>query len=395
VTAASFLIGVPLAFVTVRTDVPFRRTLTVAVSLPLVIPSYIGAFAFVAAFGPRGIFQRSLAPLGIERLPEIYGFGGATLVLTLYTYPYVYITTRAALRSLDTRLVDAARTLRHTPLQAIRRVTLARVRPAVAAGALLVALYTLADFGTPAIMQFDAFTRVIYVDFTTFRQDRAALLSLQLLAATTLILGLESQVRGDEVIYGNRQGGHAGGRLRLGGWRWVAAAGCAAVAALALLVPLGVLLTWFARGPSGASSALAFRPEVAVNSVTVAGAAALVAAVAGLPVAYASARRESRLADLFERASYVGYAVPGVVLGLSLVFFGIEFARPVYQTLYLLIAAYVVRFLPQAVGSVRASILPPCRRRPARSAGRRSVRSGRLRCRSWRRACSAGPRWSS
>jgi len=99
VTVASIVVGVPLAYLTVRTDMPFRRATTVLVSLPLVVPSYIGAFAFVAAFGPRGGLRRALAPLGVDSLPEIYGFAGAALVLTLYTYPYVYITTRAALRA--------------------------------------------------------------------------------------------------------------------------------------------------------------------------------------------------------------------------------------------------------------------------------------------------------
>ena len=375
VTAASVAVGVPLAYLTVRTDLPFRRLTTVLVSLPLVVPSYIGAFAFVAAFGPRGALRRLLAPLGVERLPEIYGFEGAALVLTLYTYPYVYITTRAALRALDTRLVDAARTLGEGPVTAFRRVTWPRVRPAVAAGALLVALYALADFGTPAIMQFDAFTRVIYVDFTAYRQDRAALLSLQLLAATVLILGLESLVRSDQPVHVAGGGGRAGGAVRLGRLRWVAFAGALTVPLLALGAPLAVLLTWFVREPAPAGGSLATGPEVVVNSVGVAGAAALAATVVAVPVAYASATRGSRVAALFERVSYLGYAVPGVVLGLSLVYLGVEVLTPVYQTVGLLVVAYVVRFLPQAVGSIRAAVLQvdPALPEAARTLGRTSV----------------------
>jgi iron(III) transport system permease protein len=143
VTGLSVAIAVPLAYLTVRTDLPFRRFFTVALALPLVVPSYIGAFAFVSAFSPQGQFQRLLAPLGIESLPSVYGLSGAVLVITLYTYPYVYITTRAALKSLDRRLVDAARTLEHTPWQAFKRVTYPQIKPAIAAGALLVALYAL------------------------------------------------------------------------------------------------------------------------------------------------------------------------------------------------------------------------------------------------------------
>jgi iron(III) transport system permease protein len=374
VTVASVLIGVPLAYLTVRTDLPFRRGFTVAVSLPLVIPSYIGAFAFVSAFGPQGAFQRLLAPLGVERLPEIYGFVGASLVITLYTYPYVFITTRAALKSLDTTLIDAARTLEHSQWEAFRRVTVPQIKPAVGAGSLLVALYALSDFGTPAIMQFDAFTRVIYVEFTTFGRDVASLLSLQLVAVTLLILGLESHIRGNEPLYAGRQGGRTSGTVRLGKWKYVAMAACLAVSGLALFVPLGILLTWLAQGGAEVGNALAFQPAYALNSVGVSAGAALVATVAGLPIAYLAASHRSRLTEAFERATYVGYAVPGVVLGLALVYLGTSYARPIYQTLYLLVAAYVVRFLPQAVGSMRASFLRvnPALPEAARTLGRSS-----------------------
>ncbi|WP_254543848.1 ABC transporter permease [Halomarina pelagica] len=373
VTGASILVGVPLAYLTVRTDLPLRRLFTVAVSLPLVVPSYIGAFAFVSAFGPKGAFQRLLEPLGVESLPTIYGFAGATLVLTLYTYPYVYITTRAALTSLDTRLVDAARTLEHSRWEAFRRVTVPQIRPAVAAGSLLVALYTLSDFGTPAIMRFDAFTRVIYVEFTTFGRDLAALLSLLLVAVTLLILALESRVRGSGPLYTG--GGHHHDTVPLGRWTAPAVLFCAAVPALALVVPLAILGVWFVNASGAGGTALAFRAAYVFNSVGVSGAAALAATAAALPVAYLAAWYRSPLTASFERATYVGYAVPGVVLGLALVYLGTSYATPIYQTLYLLVFAYVVRFLPQAVGSLRASFLrvDPALPEAARTLGRTSA----------------------
>ncbi|SFR69381.1 ABC transporter permease [Halogeometricum limi] len=371
-TAACVALGVPLAYLTVRTDLPFHRFWTVAVSLPLVIPSYIGAFAFVSAFGPQGDFQRLLAPLGVERIPEIYGLQGAVLVLTLYTYPYVYITARASLKSMDTTLIDAARTLEHSRWDAFKRVTLPQIRPAVAAGALLASLYALSDFGTPSIMRYDVFTRVIYVEFGAFGRDTATLLSLQLVGVTFVILWLESKIRGNERT-------SAGGRSRdvvpLGAWKLPAMAFCASVAGLALVVPLAILVTWLGAGNASVNQSLAFQWEYVFNSVSVSTAAALVAIVAGLPVAYLSARHSTRLSPLFERATYVGYAVPGVVLGLALVFFGSSVGAPIYPSLYLLVFAYVIRFLPQAVGSLRASFLrvDPSLPEAARTLGRTSV----------------------
>ena len=100
VTSMSMLVGVPAAYLTVRTDLPARRAFTILLALPLVIPSYIGAFAFLSAFGPRGLLQAALEPVGIETLPSIYGLAGTTVLLTLYTYPHVYITSRASMLSL-------------------------------------------------------------------------------------------------------------------------------------------------------------------------------------------------------------------------------------------------------------------------------------------------------
>lgn len=352
VTILSVAIAIPLAYLTARTDLPYARFWTVTVSMPLVIPSYIGAFAFVSAFGPNGELQSLLAPLGVESLPAIYGLEGTVLVITLYTYPYVFISTRAALKTLDERLLDAARTLNHTRRAAFRRVILPQVRPAIMAGALLVALYALSDFGTPAIMRYDVFTRVIYVN--RFERDFAALLSLQLVAATLFILAIESRLRGREIQSGTQAIQRS--RYTLGKWKWPATAACGATASIALALPIGILGLWLVRaGPAGNSAG--FHPTYIINSVGVSATAATVAALAALPVAYLAVRHTGIPATVFERASYIGYAVPGVVIGLALVFFGARYLTPLYQTLPLLVFAYVIRFLPQSVGSTRAALL--------------------------------------
>ncbi|MFB6171210.1 MAG: ABC transporter permease [Haloarculaceae archaeon] len=379
VTVASVALGVPLAVLTVQTDLPFRRFWTVVLALPLVIPSYIGAFAYVSA---PGALADALAPLGVDSVPTIYGLPGAAFVLTLYIYPYVFITTRAALLSMDATLVEAARTLNHSRVSAFRRVTLPRVLPAVAAGGLLVALYTLSDFGTPAIMRVDVFTRSIYVAYNTFARDVAALLSLQLLAVTAVILAVERRVgsatRAD-TAHATRSAGRGSVQMRLGAWTLPALALCTTVAVLALVVPLGVLLLWLGRASPGYAGGFQFSWVYGLNSVYVSTLAALVAVVAALPVAYLSARSRSPLATLFDRATYVGYAVPGVVLGLALVYFGSSVASFVYQTVPLLVFAYVVRFLPQAVGATRSSVLQvdPKLVEAARSLGESSLGSFR------------------
>jgi iron(III) transport system permease protein len=358
VTAASVVLGVPLAILTVQTDLPYRRIWTVLVALPLVVPSYIGAFAYVSAFGPNGALAGLLAPLGIP-VPTVYGLGGTALVLTLFVYPYVFLTTRASLLSFDESQLEAARTLNHGYRAAFRRVILPQIAPGVTAGALLVALYTLSDFGTPAIMRFDVFTRVIYVELNSFGVGRAnaTLFSLELLAVTAVILALESRVGGNEAAgYGTTASARA--VIPLGRYRWAAMALPALVTVFTLALPVAILAMWLVRsGPGYAGGGLTFQPEFAVNSVSVAALAAGATLLFALPVAYYAGRSDSWVASAAERATYMGYAMPGVVLGLALVFFGIHYAPAVYQTLPLLVFAYVVRFLPQAVGSTRSSVL--------------------------------------
>ncbi|MBA3951217.1 MAG: iron ABC transporter permease, partial [Rubrobacter sp.] len=129
VTAASVAISVPLAWLTGRTDLPGRRAWAVLAALPLVIPSYVGGFVLVSVLGPRGMLQGWLEPLGVERLPEIYGFPGAALALTLFSYPYVFLTVRGALRGVDPAMEEAARSLGSGAWATFARVTLPQLRP--------------------------------------------------------------------------------------------------------------------------------------------------------------------------------------------------------------------------------------------------------------------------
>ena len=359
VTTASIIVAVPLAWLTVRTDLPFRRVWSVLTVLPLVVPSYVGGFVVIAALGPRGMVQDFIAEplLGLERLPEIYGFPGAMLTLTLLSYPYVLLTVRAALWGLDPALEEASRSLGHGSRANFFRVVLPQLRPAIAAGALLVALYTLSDFGAVSLMQYESFTYVIYQQWLGGVNTLAAASSLVLVILALVILAFEASIRGRSSYYRSTVGTvRPPALVRLGRWRWPAFAFCVLTVLFALVMPLGVLGYWLARGAMAGES-LGLTWSAIANSVYVSALAALVAVVAALPVAILTIRYASRVSALLERITYVGFALPGIVIALSLVFFGANFATPLYQTLGLLIFAYVVLFLPAAVGAARASLL--------------------------------------
>lgn len=378
VTVAALAIAVPLAWLTVRTDLPYRRLWSVLTALPLAIPSYVGGLVLVAALGPKGMLQQLLAgPLGVDRLPEIYGFPGATLALTLFSYPYLLLSVRAGLQGLDPALEEASRGLGQGAWRTFWRVTLPQLRPSIAAGALLVALYTLSDFGAVSLLQFNSFTRAIYLQYqASFDRSQAALLSLVLVVLAGLVSVAEARTRG-RARYHRSSGGTA--RLatvvRLGRWRWLALAFCAGVALAALGLPVLVLGYWLVRG-LGQCRLPQAAWRAALNTAYVSGAAALAALAAALPVAIVAVRRRGRVAALVERAIYLGHALPGIVVALALVFFGARYARLLYQTLALLVIAYVVRFLPQAAGAARASLVRvnPSLEEAARSLGRTPAR---------------------
>jgi iron(III) transport system permease protein len=379
VTVASVAVAVPLAWLTARTDLPGRRVWAVLAALPLVIPSYVGGFVLVSMFGPRGLLQHALAPLGVERLPEIYGLPGAALALTLFSYPYVFLTIRGALRGTDPALEEVSRSLGSGAWSTFFRVTLPQLRPAIVAGSLLVALYVLSDFGAVSLLQFDSFSREIYTQYrSAFDRTPAAILGLMLVALTGAILALEARTRGRARYHRSSAGSvrpRGGTVVALGRWRWPALVFCGLIVLLALVVPLGVLVFWLARGlASGEPLRLLW--GAAFNSVYVSALAAVVAALAALPVAILAVRFSGWVAGLVERLSYLGYALPGIVLALSLVFFGANYAPGLYGTLALLVFAYAVHFLPQAVGASRAALLQvsPSVEEAARGLGRSPAR---------------------
>ncbi len=333
----SILVGVPLAFVMAYADLPGRRFWLAALAAPLAMPSYIGAFAYFAAFGGGGELETLL---GIAT-PRLEGLPGAVLVMTLYTFPFVMLTTRASLRNLDPSMVDAARVLGLSLPQAMRRVVLPRARGGIAAGALIVALYTLSDFGTPAIMRLDTFTRMIYVEYNAFGLERAALLSVYLLALVAVVLWLESRVSAERERPGRTLNLYVKpGHLIL----LVAIVLSILMAALGL--PLGMFTVWLLR-----EGAAGFDPAYAWNSVHASLLAAIAAVIVALPVAYATTA--GRAGRLLERATHFGFGVPGIVLGTALVYIGLQLDM-LYQTLALLVLGYVLRFLSLAVGSIRS-----------------------------------------
>ena len=233
-----------------------------------------------------------------------------------------------------------------------------QLRPALGAGGLLVALYTLSDFGAVSLLRFESLTQQIYVQYqASFSRHAAAVFSLLLGAISVGLLVMEARSHGKSKYYrSNSNTQRPPFIVPLNRWKWPALIFCGAIVTVGLLLPVGVLAYWLVRGVA-AGEPLRLVWSAAWNSAMVSALAAGAATAAAVPVALMVVRFPGRLSFIIERASYTGFALPGIVVALALVFFGAAYGGFLYHTLAMLVLAYLVLFLPQATGAVRSSLL--------------------------------------
>jgi iron(III) transport system permease protein len=356
VTGLCVLIGTTLAVLITRTTLRRSRLLAVALALPMAIPSYVAAYLWISA------------------LPELEGFWGAVLVLTLVSYPYVLLPVTAALHRIDPAHEEVARSLGRSSRAVLFGVTLRQCRAAIAAGGLLVGLYVLSDFGAVGTMRYESFTWVIYGAYRAgFNPSRAAILSVVLLVFATILVIAEARARGRAAAY----------RMGAGVARPAPALALRPAALMAALLLIGVVLLAGLVFPivelgrsmaagTGAAPTWDIVGAAVAASLSLSLSAALATTLMALPVALLAARYTSRSAAVIERLTFLTHALPGIVVAIAGVYLGVRLLRPFYQTAPLLVLAYVVLFLPLAIGSIRAAVesSPPRLEEVATSLGR-------------------------
>lgn len=338
VTAVCVVVGSLAAWLVVRTDLPGRRVLAVLFALPLAVPSYVAGFTWISEW------------------PASAGFAGAFGVLAAVSYPYVYLPVAAALRAADGGLEEVARSLGHGPARVLLGVTLRQAWPAATAGGLLVALYVLSDFGAVSLMRYDTFTLGIYTSYRgTFDRTPAAVLGCVLVVLAALVTFGEARARGRAAHRIARGAARPAAPVRLGRARpaWLGFA--AVVVGISLGIPAWSLTHWTVVGSSRGVD-LPDLGAAGLVTLQVAALAALLTTVLALPVGVLAARYRGRATAALEASTYVAHALPGITVGLALVFLGIRLLPGIYQETPLLVLAYAVLFLPLAVGSVRAAV---------------------------------------
>ncbi|MGC4154084.1 MAG: ABC transporter permease subunit [Propionicimonas sp.] len=354
VASGCMLIGIPLAWFLTHVRLPVPGLWRVLAALPLAIPSYVSAFAWISTW------------------PGLNGFWALAVIMILACTPYVTLPVAAALRLADRGPADAARTLGRGRIGAFAGATLPQIAPAALAGALLAALYTLSDFGSPSLLRVQTLTWAVHAAYEGgLNRTLAAATAAVLVGLALALVAIERTVR--------RRTRRGQANVRPQPLRRTRSQATQATAVVTMtLVAAGALglpaLALARRGLESRAADINW-PRLAESTATTIGlslAGAAIAVALGLPIAVLAARYRTRLVAGLESVSYLANGIPGIVTGLSLVFLTLNLAPGLYQTALALCLAYAVIFLPKAVGSARSAIeqVPIALEDVARSTGR-------------------------
>jgi iron(III) transport system permease protein len=373
----SVVLGVSTAWLVTMTRLPGRALFEWALLLPLAVPAYVMAYVYYDLLAYAGPVQTALRDtFGWGRddywFPDISSLGGAVVLMGFVLYPYVYLLARAAFLQQSVCVLEAGRTLGAGPMGAFLRLGVPLARPAIVAGAALVAMETLADYGTVSHLGVPTFTTGIYRTwFARGAPVAAGQLAALLLAVVAAVLLVERLLRGRARFHDTTGRRRPIARLRLGPLAAVGAVlACSLPVLLGFVVPAGVLLdlAWRYGDPMGAAAFSVF----AGNSVTLAAITSGLAVALGLFLAYARRLDPSPPTRAMVRVAGLGYAVPGTVIavgvlipfaaadaaldGLARDWLGISTGLLLTGTIAALVFAYLVRFMAVALSTADASL---------------------------------------
>ena len=366
-TVTTTLISVPFAFALARLPVPGKSAIVAMAALPLVLPSFVSAYAIVLLLGRAGIVTQWLQSWGIG-FGSIYGGGGIVLVYTLTLYPYVLLPAMAAFRAVDVSMEEAGQSLGSSPRRTLWTVTLPIVLPSILAGALLVFIETLENFGVPFVLAEDlpifaveAFK--LFIGETSPNPASAGVLGVLLILMTSLVLLIQRRYLGARRFA-------TGARatppvLRVGlGLRIGAALYCWTVVLLALVPFFAIVVLSFMefRGPvlhpnfslDNFKALFDRSTRPLINTVIFATLAALGVTLIGVPIGYVVTRLRSTLAAVLDVVATLPFAVAGTVLAIGFVVSFNTGWLVLTGTPLIMVLAYTVRKVPFAVRSSSA-----------------------------------------
>ena len=365
VLAVGGLLATPLAWLTTRTELKGKRIFTLLGVLPLAIPGYVMAYALLGLSGPDGI----VASLFGLRFPPLSGYWGALIALSLCTFPYLFMNVRSALLGLDAALEESAESLGYKTWEVSRYVVIPQLRPTLYAGGLIVGMHVLGDFGVVSLMRYETFSFALYSQRQSFDRTYAAWLAFMLLALAGVFIYIEAKLlRGTKLHRTGTGPPRKVPLIPLGPWRAPAYIFLGVLAFASVILPTVTICFWMLKEnvPSNIQSLY----EALAGSIFASTPAALLSTCFAVPLAYLGVRYPTSLSRILERVAYIGYATPPVAFALALIFFTLLIPG-IYQTLWVLVFAYTLHFLAEAIGPVRGALYqaPPRLEEAAQSLG--------------------------
>jgi len=370
-------IGITTAWLTSMYRFPGRRLFIWALLLPLAFPAYILAYTYTGMLEPAGPVQewiRTTFDVGYGEywFPEIRSIGGAMVMLSLVLYPYVYLLARAAFLEQSVCALEASRSLGCGPWRSFFSVALPLARPAIVVGLSLALMETLADFGTVDYFGVSTFTTGIFRTWYGLYDEVAAaqLAALLMLFVFTLIL-LERWSRRQARYHHTTNRYQALPEIRLGRVNaWLATTACLLPLLFGFLLPVAQLTLWaFQTWKQMVDEEFL---TLAANSFTLAGSAALIALLVALLLGYGKRLQPSRWLQALVQVAGMGYAIPGMVIAIGVLIpfgwldntldgwmrdrFGFSSGLLFSGTLFILLFAYLVRFLTVSLNTVEAGL---------------------------------------
>ena len=331
VSLTALVIGIAQAWFVVRTNLQYPGFYAVLATIPLAIPSYVLALGYASIF------------------PWFSGFWASWLVLSMATAPYVFLAVSASLLRVDVAAEEVARSLGLSGRQVFLRVIWPQIRTSATAAVLLVSLYVLSEFGAIALLRFDTFTRAIYNAYrSSFDRTAAASLSVVLVLLTLVILYFERRYRGDYLS--QRPANPRRIRQELGVMRTPVTLLLALLGLLGAGLPLAALINWSMVGSS--TTDLGKLLVATLTSVGIAALAGILVSIFALGISVWFVRHKSRSSSFLEGLLWSNHALPAIVVGLALVFFGANVTPWIYQTVWLLLIAYLILFLPNGLAAM-------------------------------------------
>lgn len=377
VCVGTFIIGTGTAWLVSMCRFPGRGVFEWALLIPLAMPAYVVAYVYTDLLEFSGPIQSMLRDTFGWRTPRDYWFpdirslGGAITMMVLVLYPYVYLLSRAAFMEQSVTMLEASRTLGCSPWQSFVRVGLPIARPSIVVGVILALMEALNDFGTVDYFAVRTLTAGIFNVWLHMRNlGGGAQIAVVLLIFIVVLILIERMARRKKRYHTSTRSTPPV-RIQLKGWKaWGAVIACSLPILFGIVIPGGQLVI-YSLSHYEASWAAGF-PVYARNSLMLSGIAAFIAVALGLFLAYAGRLGRGPLLTGCLRMVSLGYAVPGAVLAVGILFpfgyfdnfiddlmreyFGISTGLLLSGTVFILIYAYVARFLALSYGTMEAGL---------------------------------------